>query len=319
MRLGNALRFAILGILWGSSFLWIAVALRSFSPAQIVLGRLALGAAVLLAVAHHRRSTLPRGWSTWGHLSVAALLANALPYTLFGVAEQHIASGVTGVINATTPLWTVLLSLAIGYGERLTISQWVGVALGFVGVLLIFSPWRTASQIASIGGIVALIAAASYGVSYIYMDRFLVRQRYDAVALSASQLLAATAMMTVAVPFVGLQSMHFRWDALVAVLILGAFGTGFAYIINYQLLASEGTLVSLVAYIIPVVAVILGAIFLGEKVQPQIIGGMILVLGGVALTKRTRARQRMRVPMDGQPERAGASAPERHMDRGVDS
>ncbi len=162
MRLGNALRFAVLGILWGSSFLWIAVALRSFSPAHIVLGRLALGAAVLLAVAHHRRSALPRGWSIWGHLAIAALLANALPYMLFGVAEQHIASGVTGVINATTPLWTVLLSLAIGYGERLTMSQWAGVALGFVGVLLIFSPWRSASQIASTGGIAALIAAAQH-------------------------------------------------------------------------------------------------------------------------------------------------------------
>jgi len=103
----SAVRFVLLALLWGSSFLWIKLALRGFNPVQISFGRLALGALVLGVVMLFRRLDVPRDRRTWCHLAVAALIGNAVPYTLFGIAEQTVGSNVAGILNATTPLWTV--------------------------------------------------------------------------------------------------------------------------------------------------------------------------------------------------------------------
>src|SRR5262245_21790212 len=109
MSRANLARFALLALLWGSGFLWIKLALRGFNPVQIVFVRLALGVAVLTPIVWHRGQRFPTGWRTWAHLTVAALFANAIPYVLFGVAELTVGSNVAGVLNATTPLWTVTL------------------------------------------------------------------------------------------------------------------------------------------------------------------------------------------------------------------
>ena len=114
MSRGGILRLTLLALLWGSGFLWIAIALRGLSPVQITLARLAMGAAVLVVLVYARGGRLPTGRRLWVHLVVAAFFANALPYYLFGVAEQQVDSGVAGVINATTPLWTLVLAYAVG-------------------------------------------------------------------------------------------------------------------------------------------------------------------------------------------------------------
>src|SRR5690242_7076769 len=114
MSRSSLARLALLALLWGSGFLWIKLSLRGLTPTQIVLVRLALGALVLQPIALARGMRLPAGRAVWGHLFVAALVANAIPYTLFGVGEQTIGSNAAGVINATTPLWTVLIAFLAG-------------------------------------------------------------------------------------------------------------------------------------------------------------------------------------------------------------
>jgi drug/metabolite transporter (DMT)-like permease len=283
---GSLARLALLALIWGSSFLWIAIALRGFSPVQIAAIRLALGAAVLVITARARGLRLPSGWVIWAHLTVAALFANAIPYTLFAIGEEHVSSSVAGVLNSTTPLWTLVFSFAVGHERGISGAKAIGFAAGLAGTVLIFSPWHAGSQIASAGGIACLAAAVSYGISYVYMDRYLARRGIPALALSGAQLAAAAGLMVAVLPVDGLQPIHPRPDALIALGILGVLGTGIAYNLNYRLIGDEGTTASVVTYLLPIVAVILGAAVLGDQITVQIVAGMVIVLAGVAATRR---------------------------------
>lgn len=291
MSRSSLARLALLALLWGSGFLWIKLSLRGFTPNQIVLVRLSLGALVLVPFALARGMRFPTGRAIWGHLFMAALVANAIPYTLFGVGERTVGSNVAGVINATTPLWTVLVAFLAGTDRTVSLRRGAGLALGFAGTLLIFTPWESASEIASWGGLAILAASASYGVSYVYMGRFLANKGIPPIMLSASQLAAGAALMVLALPFGGLVAPHWRLDAIGSLLILGILGTGLAYVLNYRLIADEGpTVASTTTYLLPLVAVGLGALVVNETVTLPMIAGMVLVLGGVALVQRRASR-----------------------------
>jgi drug/metabolite transporter (DMT)-like permease len=164
-------RIGLLALIWGSAFLWIKLADRGFSPVEVTLARLALGAAVLFAIVRIRREAIPRSGLLSVHIAVAALFANAVPYLLFAVAEQTVDSSTAGIINATTPLWTVVLALAVRHQKSVTSWQAAGLIVGFAGAVLIFTPWHTAGGLFSAGGLECLAASVSYAVSYIYMDR----------------------------------------------------------------------------------------------------------------------------------------------------
>jgi drug/metabolite transporter (DMT)-like permease len=283
-------RIAALALLWGSGFLWIKLALRGFNPVQIVFARLLLGFLVLTPIALSRGLRFPRQRGLWGHLFVAALVANAVPYLLFSLAEETIGSNVAGVLNATTPLWTLLLAFLVGVDRAVTAKKAAGFALGFLGVVVIFSPWESASEIASWGGIACLAAAASYGLGYVYMGRFLTGRGIPPILLSATQLGAATVLLVPALPFTGLESPQWRLDAVVSLLVLGVLGTGAAYVLNYRIIDDEGpTAASVVTYLLPVVAVLLGWVVLREAVTTAIVAGIALVLTGVILTRQRSA------------------------------
>ncbi|WDZ85391.1 DMT family transporter [Micromonospora cathayae] len=284
-------RMAALALLWGSGFLWIKLALRGFNPVQIVFARLLLGFVVLAPLVLSRGLGFPRGWRVWGHLFVAALVANAIPYVLFGIGEQTVGSNVAGVLNATTPLWTLLLAFLVGVDRSVTWRKGAGFALGFLGVVVIFSPWESANEIASWGGLACLAAAASYGVSYVYMGRYLAGRGISPIVLSASQLGAATVLLALAMPFAGLEPPVWRADAVLSLLVLGVLGTGLAYVLNYRIISDEGaTAASVVTYLLPIVAVMLGWIVVDEPVTGAILAGVGLVLVGVVLTRRRTAR-----------------------------
>ena len=172
-------------------------------PGEVTLARLALGAAVLFAIVLARREAIPRSARLWAHIAVAALFANAVPYLLFAVAEQRVDSSTAGIINATTPLWTMVLALAVRHQQSVTGWQAAGLVVGFAGAVLIFTPWRTAGGLFSAGGLECLAASVSYAVSYIYMDRFLARRGIGPVVLSACQLAAAAVMLAVALAVSG--------------------------------------------------------------------------------------------------------------------
>jgi drug/metabolite transporter (DMT)-like permease len=283
------LRVAALALIWGSGFLLIKVSLRGFTPVQLTFGRLALGAVVLVVILTAMRLRLPGERRLWLHLVVAALLANAIPYTLFGVAEQTVDSNLAGAINATTPLWTVLFALLARRHDPLGPVQWAGMILGFIGALLILSPWRADS--APLPGVLACVgASASYGLSYVYMGRYLTNRGLPPLVLSAGQLIAAAGLLLLATPFGGLTAPTWPPDAIAALIALGVIGTGVAYVINYRIITDDGpVLASTVTYLLPVVAVILGALVLAEPITLQLAAGVAIVLAGVALTRRRRA------------------------------
>ena len=279
-------RLLSLALIWGSSFLWIKLGLDALSPGQMVFARVALGALVLGAIALIRRTALPRGGRMWGHLVVYVFFANVLPFTLFAIGEQTVDSGLTGVINSTTPLWAVPCTLLFGGVRRISLNTILGLVVGFAGVLLIFSPWQ-ATGINLGGAAICLVAAASYGVGVVYAGRFLANKGVAPGGLAAAQMLAATVMAALVLPFDGLQPI--RWDgpALLAVVVLGVFGTGFAFLIQHAQIAKEGpTAASMVAYLLPVVSVLLGVVFLHEALTVREGLGMVIVLVGVGLTKR---------------------------------
>lgn len=268
----------MLALLWGSGFLWIKVALNhGLSPVQITLARCVLGAAVLLALAVAARQRLPRSPAVWRHLAVAALFCNALPFALFAVGERTVDSGLAGVLNATTPLWTLLISL-----ERPSRARLAGLLLGFGGVLLIFAPWHAHP---SWGALALLAAAASYGAGFVYMGRWLTGRGTAPIALSAAQLIAATGWSTLALPVAG--PVRVDLTGVVAVVVLGVFCTGVTFYLSYRLIADEGpTSAATVGYLLPVVSVALGAVVLDERLGLRVLAGMAVVLLAVALTRR---------------------------------
>ncbi|MEU9959227.1 DMT family transporter [Streptomyces sp. NPDC050982] len=287
MPLTSTLRMAALALLWGSGFLWIKLALNhGLSPAQITITRCALGTAVLLLLARSARQHLPRSRATWGHLAIAALFCNAIPFALFSIGEQTVDSGIAGVLNATTPLWSLLLGILLGTDRGLGRVRLTGLFLGFAGTLLIFAPWQRSAGLLTWGALSLMAAAASYAIAFAYMARKLT-DRGAPIAMSAAQLLAATAWTTLSVPAAG--SLHTDATGLLAVTALGILGTGVTFYLNYRLIADEGpTSAATVGYLLPVVSVALGALVLDESTGVRIWAGMAVVLTGVAMTRTRR-------------------------------
>ncbi len=302
-----------LALLWGSSFLWIDLALASFDPVVITWLRLLLGTAVLLLVVRGQLAAVVRRRGLWPHVLVAAVLANVVPFTLFALAQQEIASNVAGALNATTPIWSLLLALASRTQERTSLMQVLGLALGLAGTLVILRPWD-AGGVHLGGALLALVAAASYGAGYVYVAARLTPSALPPTSLAASQLLTATAVMTVLTPAmspllddpagrVGLTPV-----AALAVGMLGVGGTGLAYVLLYRIITDDGPVAaSAVTYLLPVVALTLGALVLDDPLTLPLLAGAATVLLGVALTRHT---PRTRTPAAGrEPDETETATP----------
>ncbi|AYC41797.1 DMT family transporter [Streptomyces griseorubiginosus] len=307
MSPASTLRMGVLALLWGSGFLWIKLALdHGLSPAQITIARCALGTAVLFLLARAAGQRLPRSRATWGHLVVAALFCNAVPFALFAVGEQTVDSGVAGVLNATTPLWSLLIGVLLGTDRGLRPLRLTGLLLGFAGTVLIFAPWHR-SGLLSWGALALLAAAASYAVAFAYMARKLTSGQAP-LAHSAAQLLMATAWTTLSLPVAG--PMNADLTALGAVTALGILGTGVTFYLNYRLIADEGPVAaSTVGYLLPVVSVALGALVLDERVGSRVLTGMVIVLTGIALTHLGARGTARPAPTGPQPKNEPSYAP----------
>jgi drug/metabolite transporter (DMT)-like permease len=285
-RRASAVRLGLLALTWGSSFLWITLALPWLAASWLTVARLALGSATLALVCLVRRHRFPRGRRTWGHLVVAALLANTAPYYLFAVGAGLTSSAYAGILNGTTPLWTALTLLAL---TRRTppAMQALGLLVGFAGTVVIFEPWRETGTEPTAGILACLTAAALYGLSFVHLARHVTPLPFDPVAVAACQLAAATILSLGLLPLDGATVGTPTGPAIAAVLVLGIVGTGLAYVLNYAILDSDGaTFASLVAYLIPVVAAILGVLVLGDALPPLTALGAAVVLLGVALVRR---------------------------------
>jgi drug/metabolite transporter (DMT)-like permease len=284
---GSLARIGVLALIWGSSFLLIKLALEGFTPLQMVIGRLVTAATVLLVVVAVRRQALPRERAVWAHLAVMSVIANVVPFFLFGFAQQRITSGLAGILNGATPLFTLGFAVVFLADERLTPARLVGFLAGFVGVVLVIGPWDTNPLTSSVTGQLAcLLAAACYGVGFVYTRRHLSRRGYAPLALAAGQVSCAAVIALLLVPFAAGTPMDLRPSAVAGVVALGAFGTGFAYLLFYRLISDEGaTSASTVTYVLPIVAVTLGVVLLGEPVGWNLFAGSAVVIAGVAVAE----------------------------------
>ena len=279
-------------MLWGSGFLFVKLALRGLSPAQVVLGQLAFGALVLLLILAVRRQPLPHAAREWTYLAGMAVLANIAPYLLFSWSEQRISSGLAGALSGTTPLLTLLLARAFGVG-RLTPPRVLGLALGLAGVVLLAAPWHDGSRAVSLAGVLAALgAAACYAGSYVYARLLLTNRGMEPLVLAAAQLTLGTVLLSAAVPWIGRQPMTLSSTVVLSVVALGVLSTGVAYVLNYRLIQDEGpTAASMTNYLTPVVAVLLGIAVVGERLTWNLIIGTAMILVGLWIAEHSSAER----------------------------
>jgi drug/metabolite transporter (DMT)-like permease len=280
------LQFVLLATIWGASFLFIKVLDRHWPALWVSLGRVALGAAALVVLVVVRREGLPREPKVWLHCAVAAVLFNAVPWTLFAYGEQHTSSIVAGLWNATTPLWVLIISLAAFGEERPSAARIAGLLVGFGGVALLLGPWRGFGGGQLIGNACCAGAALCYGFGFPYTRRYLAGRPESGVVLSAAQLLCATAMLAVFVPLARAPTTHIGLDGLGSLLALGALGSGVAFAINYAIMRARGAgTASIVTYLVPVFSTILGVAVLSETLHWNQPAGTLVLLAGVAISQ----------------------------------
>ncbi|WP_228992249.1 DMT family transporter [Streptomyces sp. DH8] len=301
-------RFAALSLIWGFSFLLIKVGTEGYAPFQVTFGRLLAGTAVLIAAMAVRRERLPRSARTWGRLAVAALLLNAVPFSLFSYAELTIPSTLAGICNATSPLWGMALSAVALSEDRPSRRRVAGLGIGFLGVLTVLGAWQGFSGLDLRGTGMALLASFCYPVGWIYVRRTLAGTGSSTLALTGSQLLLGTVQLAVVTPLFTSAPTSFPVLPTLSVLALGALGTGLAVLLQYGLVQEVGpTTAQMVTYFIPVIATAAGVALLGEHLSWNTPVGALIVLVGAALTQ-SRARTADTAPEPGPGPGAGPDA-----------
>ncbi len=300
-------KYLALALIWGSSFLLMKVSLHAFSAVQIAAWRLACGfvtLALLAALSPGRRVRLPRGPKVWVHLQVSAFLLGTLPFTLFALSQTRVASALAGVGNAITPVATVLCSLALLRTESLPWHKVAGVVIGFGGVLMVLQPWQSAGRPDALGFGMALAGGSSYALGWTYNRRYLAACDLGGLAQPmAVLLLAGLQMIPVLLTWwLWIADVAAPWslqvgprDAvlpLAAVTALGVLGTGVAYAFQFDVVRAAGpTVGSTVTYLIPLVAISLGVLVLGESLGVAQGVGAAVILSAAALVQRPGTRE----------------------------
>lgn len=266
-------QFVALALLWGASFLFIKVSLDGLSPAQVMLGRLALGGVFLAGVMAVTRRRWPRDARTWGALAVISVFLCVAPFSLYAWAGERIPSGLSSIYNATTPIAALLVSLVVLPDERLTRARTGGLVLAFFGVTVVAAPWSALGASGEGSFLLAQLACLGanlcYGIGFVLSRRLLRGTEHDAVTIAASQIVLATVIGFLVAPFMGgLEPVEITPSVLSSMLVLGMAGTGLAYILNTRVIAAWGaTTAATVTYLTPVVGVVLGIAILGETLH----------------------------------------------------
>ena len=279
-------RLGLLGAIWGMSFVLIKIGNRGFTPVQVSFARMLFGLAALTPVLLVQRGRLPRDARTWLHLAVAAVLVNSAPFTLFAVGEQHVSSVLAGIWNGTTPLFVLIAVLLTLPEERPTRERALGLALGFAGVLVVLGAWRGIGRGELAGSAACLTAAILYGVGFPYLRRNLATGGLTIPVLAFGQLAMGTLQLALVLPFAGGLPGTIPAAPIAAVAVLGALGTGAAYLLNYSIIRDAGaTAASTVTYLVPLFATVAGVALLGERLTWNEPAGGLLVLLGVAASQ----------------------------------
>ena len=284
-----------LALIWGSSFLFIKIGVLALPAAYVAFGRVASGAVVLVLLVLITRERWPRSLKLWGHNAFVGVVGIAAPFSLFAFGETHISSVLAGIWNATTPLFVLPMAVLVFRTELLSPRRVLGLALGLIGALVILGVWRGVGGVSLSGQLMCLGAAVCYGVAIPYTKRFIAPHPESGTVLSACQLLVATVVLAVASPILsggGLDPAKVTWPVVGAVLALGVLGTGLAFVVNMRNIRLVGaTTASMVTYIVPVFATLLGVTVLREPLEWFQPAGALVVLSGVAISQGLLSRR----------------------------
>jgi drug/metabolite transporter (DMT)-like permease len=284
--------YLALGLVWGCSFIFIKLGLEFLTPFGVAFVRCALGAITLLIVVILMKIDLPKEKSTWYKLWIVAMLLNVVPGILFAYAEMHVTSVLAGIINATTPLATLIVMLIAFREEKLKAEQVYGLLLGGLGVMVVLGIWQGIGDNQLTGVMALLIAVTCYGISFPYSKRNIIPLGLKPEAAATTQLIMAAITLLPFYLYDGISQDNYRPANIFAMLALGILGSGFAYIWNFSIIAAAGSsIASSVTYLTPVVAVFVGWLFLGEViVWHEPVGALLVILGAAVSQGRFNRR-----------------------------
>lgn len=290
MKTKDWLAFLGLSLAWGSSFLWIKLALQEVGPFTLVTFRLLIGVLGLLAVVASQRVEWPRNPRLWRALMLMGLINVAVPFTLISWGEVYIDTAITSILNSTVPLFTVVFAHFFLLDDKLNWRKASGLLLGFAGVLaLVLRDIQGELQTNVLGQLAVLLASLFYGGAAVFGRRF--AGGAPPALASLVQLISASVVMLLVTPVVEggltLPSLPLTW---VALLWLGLVGSCLAYLLYFYLLKSVGaSRMAMVAYMFPLVGVTLGVLFLGERLDIYLVLGATLILASVWVVNRKPA------------------------------
>jgi drug/metabolite transporter (DMT)-like permease len=276
--------YVALGIVWGCSFIFIKLGLEFLTPFGVAFVRCALGAATLLAWARYKKIALPKSRKIWLHLWVVSLLLNVIPGVFFALAETEVTSILAGIINAVTPLMTLLAIALVTRDEKPKFYQVLGILIGFIGVLTVLGAWKGLGENPLWAIFVLLAAVTCYGFSFPYSRRFILPHKIQPESMAAAQVTTGAFTLLPFFLYDGISQTAYLPGPVFAMIALGILGSGFAYIWNFKIMTIAGSAIaSSVTYLTPVVAVIVGVIFLKERLFWYEPVGALIVLLAVAI------------------------------------
>ena len=280
--------YIALGIVWGCSFIFIKLGLEFLTPFGVAFGRCALGALALLIYAKVKGISLPKDRRVQFHLWVVAMLLNVIPGILFALAETEVTSILAGIINAVTPLMTIIAILVINRAEKPKTAQLFGLILGFFGVITVLGAWKGLGDNPLWAILVLLLAVSCYGISFPYTRKYVMPLKLQAESLMAMQLTLASITLLPLFLFNGITEYELRTGPMLAMIGLGVFGSGFAYLWNFKVMQLAGSAIaSSVTFLTPLVAIIVGIIFLNESITwNEPVGALIVLLGAAIAQER---------------------------------
>lgn len=286
-----AIKFIALALLWGSSFFFIKIALTTLSWGQVAWSRVVAGGIFMLVFWLISRQELPKDLKLWGHIAVAGIIGIGIPFIFFPWAEQYITSAVATIYNGLTPIMTAIIAVYVLRVENFNRNQAVGVSVGLIGLVVIIAPWTITDLGGSFWGqVAALSAAVMYGFSGTYLKKFVFPSGVSAKAISIIEVAAAATFMLMLTPFLAMGPVTVDWTTVAAIGVIGLGGTGLAYLWFNDVLESWGpTRASSVTYVMPIVGIMLGVVFLGETLHwYEPVGGAIVIAGVLIMRRQVK-------------------------------